>query len=78
MTAKRQQFRERLRLQAAERFSRGEARALIAKDLRVSVRSVQRWRQAWDPQILRDHDGLLTRREPLASLKPDPLTKARR
>lgn len=27
------------------------------------------------PQVLRDHRGLLTRREPLAGLKPDPLTK---
>ncbi|WP_331752541.1 helix-turn-helix domain-containing protein [Streptomyces sp. NBC_00829] len=48
MTAERQQFREELRLQAAERFARGEASSLIAKELRVSLRSVQRWRQAWD------------------------------
>ncbi|GAA3283972.1 hypothetical protein GCM10010493_75480 [Streptomyces lavendulae subsp. grasserius] len=27
------------------------------------------------PQILRYHDGLLTRGEPLAGLKPDPFTK---
>ncbi len=27
------------------------------------------------PQVPRDHRGLLTRREPLAGLKPDPLTK---
>ncbi|MDO0924115.1 helix-turn-helix domain-containing protein [Streptomyces sp. TG1A-8] len=32
----------------AERFARGEAGSVIAKDLRVSVRSVQRWRRAWD------------------------------
>ncbi|MEV5885421.1 helix-turn-helix domain-containing protein [Streptomyces sp. NPDC052020] len=32
----------------AERFIRGEASSVIAKDLRVSARSVQRWRQAWD------------------------------
>ncbi|MFF3341333.1 helix-turn-helix domain-containing protein [Streptomyces flavidovirens] len=45
-----------LRLRVAERFARGEASSLIAKELRVSVRSVQRWRQAWDeggPRALR-------------------------
>ncbi|GAB2819776.1 winged helix-turn-helix domain-containing protein [Streptomyces daliensis] len=47
LTAERQEFRERLRLQAAERFERGETNAVIAKDLRISVRSVQRWRRAW-------------------------------
>nr|WP_189281951.1 winged helix-turn-helix domain-containing protein [Streptomyces atratus] len=45
LTAERQQFREELRLKAAERFAQDEASSLIAKDLRVSVRSVQRWRQ---------------------------------
>ncbi|MER5666717.1 IS630 family transposase [Streptomyces mirabilis] len=43
-------------MQAAERFARGEASSVTAKDLRVSVRSVQRWRQAWDvggPRALR-------------------------
>ncbi|MFI8434660.1 hypothetical protein ACIGJO_13075 [Streptomyces sp. NPDC079020] len=39
-TAKRQRFRKELRLEAAERFARGEASSVIAKDLRVSVRSV--------------------------------------
>jgi transposase len=56
LTAERQQFREELRLQAAERFARGEASSVIAKDLRVSVRSVQRWRQVWaedGPRALR-------------------------
>ncbi|MFF4733915.1 helix-turn-helix domain-containing protein [Streptomyces mirabilis] len=48
LTAERQEFRERLRLQAAERFARGEASSVTAEDLPVSVRSVQRWRQAWD------------------------------
>ncbi|XNN20618.1 helix-turn-helix domain-containing protein [Streptomyces sp. CY1] len=47
LTSERQQRREELRLQAAERFARGETNAVIAKDLRVSVRSVQRWRRAW-------------------------------
>jgi transposase len=47
LTAERRAFRERLRLEAAERFERGEASAVVAKELRVSVRSVQRWRRAW-------------------------------
>ncbi|WP_443066117.1 IS630 family transposase [Streptomyces sp. NBC_00523] len=56
LAAERQQFREELRLQAAGRFAKGEASSVIAKDLRVSVRSVQRWRQAWEedgPRTLR-------------------------
>ncbi|MFD0271802.1 winged helix-turn-helix domain-containing protein [Streptomyces sp. NPDC127106] len=47
---------EGLRLQAAVRFVRGEASSVIARDLRVSVRSVRRWRQMWDeggPRALR-------------------------
>ncbi|MER5357257.1 helix-turn-helix domain-containing protein [Streptomyces sp. NPDC002785] len=46
LTAERHRVREELRLQAAERFGRGETSTVIAKDLRVSIRSVQRWRQA--------------------------------
>ncbi|MFG3029220.1 winged helix-turn-helix domain-containing protein [Streptomyces sp. NPDC048253] len=49
-------MREELRLQVAQRFARGEASSVIAKDLRVSVRSVQRWRRTWDeggPRMLR-------------------------
>ncbi|OIK23392.1 transposase [Streptomyces malaysiense] len=56
LTVERQQFREELRLKAAERFAQGEASSVIAKDLRVSVRSVQRWRQTWaegGPRALR-------------------------
>ncbi|ROQ73378.1 winged helix-turn helix protein [Streptomyces sp. CEV 2-1] len=56
LTAERQQFREELRLQAAERFALGEGSTAIARDLRVSVRSVQRWRHAWaegGPRCLR-------------------------
>lgn len=59
LTAERQQFREELRLKAAERFARGEASSVIAKDLRVSVRSVQRWRQMRDeggPRALRSQE----------------------
>lgn len=32
---------------AAEGFERGETNTVIAKDLRVSIRSVERWRRAW-------------------------------
>ncbi|GLW19889.1 hypothetical protein Stsp01_66320 [Streptomyces sp. NBRC 13847] len=46
-TAERQAFREGIRLQAGQRFAAGEKTATIAKDLRVSVRSVERWRRAW-------------------------------
>ncbi|WP_331773640.1 helix-turn-helix domain-containing protein (plasmid) [Embleya sp. NBC_00888] len=39
--------RERLRLNAAERFERGEPNAVIASESRVARRSVQRWHRAW-------------------------------
>ncbi|MFR9676793.1 winged helix-turn-helix domain-containing protein, partial [Streptomyces sp. TR02-1] len=42
--------RERLRLEAVERFEAGEKSAQIAADLRITVRSVQRWRQRWREQ----------------------------
>ncbi|WP_331734849.1 helix-turn-helix domain-containing protein [Streptomyces sp. NBC_00887] len=47
LTAERRAFREGIRLQAGERFAAGEKTAVIAIDLRVSVRSVERWRRAW-------------------------------
>ncbi|MEV8601137.1 winged helix-turn-helix domain-containing protein [Streptomyces griseoviridis] len=47
LTGERRVFREKLRMEAAERFARGDANSVIAHDLRVSVRSVQRWRRAW-------------------------------
>ncbi|MFE3221895.1 winged helix-turn-helix domain-containing protein [Streptomyces antimycoticus] len=34
-------------MEAAERFVLGEENAVIAHDLRVSVRPVQRWRRTW-------------------------------
>jgi hypothetical protein len=46
-TPAKQERRERLRLGAAERFARGDATAAIAADLRVTERTVRRWRQAW-------------------------------
>lgn len=39
--------RERVRLEAASRFERGETAGQIAAALRVSERSVERWRRAW-------------------------------
>ncbi|MEU4955678.1 helix-turn-helix domain-containing protein [Streptomyces lavendulae] len=47
LTAERRAFREGIRLQASERFAASEKTAVIAKELRVSVRSVERWRRAW-------------------------------
>jgi transposase len=39
--------RERLRLQAVERFEGGKKNAEIAAALRICLRSVERWRRAW-------------------------------
>ncbi len=41
-------FRERIRMDAAEMFAAGQGNDAVAKRLRVSVRSVQRWRRAWE------------------------------
>ncbi|MER5698412.1 helix-turn-helix domain-containing protein [Streptomyces mirabilis] len=53
--------RERLRLQAVERFETGQKNAAVAAALRVSVRSAERWRRAW-----REHGeaGLLSKGSP--------------
>lgn len=48
LTAEPQAFREHIRLQAAKLFAAGQGSALIARELRVSVRSVHRWRRAWE------------------------------
>src|SRR6266487_2522266 len=42
-----QQRRERLRLEAAGRFARGDGISEIAHDLRVTPGSVRRWHWAW-------------------------------
>ena len=42
-----QQRRERLRLEAAGRFARGDGVTEIARDLRVTEGSVRRWHRAW-------------------------------
>ncbi|MFD8417702.1 helix-turn-helix domain-containing protein [Streptomyces sp. NPDC059650] len=47
LTAERQAFRERVRMEAVAMFAAGRGSSEVAKELRVSVRSVQRWRQAW-------------------------------
>nr|WP_189135697.1 winged helix-turn-helix domain-containing protein [Wenjunlia tyrosinilytica] len=47
LTDERRAFREKLRMEACERFVHGDENAVIARDLRVSVRSVQRWHRAW-------------------------------
>ena len=47
LTTERRDFREQILYQAGERFTRGEKTAVIAKDLRVSEGSVERWRRAW-------------------------------
>nr|WP_274914827.1 winged helix-turn-helix domain-containing protein [Streptomyces sp. WZ-12] len=47
LTAERQAFRERVRMEAVGMFTEGLGSTEIAKELRVSVRSVQRWRGVW-------------------------------
>ncbi|WP_033825212.1 winged helix-turn-helix domain-containing protein [Kitasatospora sp. MBT63] len=47
LTAERRAFREQVRLEAGVRFEAGEKTSAIARDLRVSGRSVERWRRAW-------------------------------
>jgi transposase len=46
-TSAEQERRERLRLGAGERFEDGDSTRDIARELRVSERSVGRWRAAW-------------------------------
>nr|WP_030186530.1 winged helix-turn-helix domain-containing protein [Streptomyces sp. NRRL S-813] len=48
LTPSEQQKRERVRLKAADRFARGEKTEAVARDLRVTSRSVRRWRRAWE------------------------------
>jgi hypothetical protein len=46
LTAEGRRRREQVRLEAAERFERRVPAAVIAAELRVSERSVRRWRRA--------------------------------
>ncbi|MEU1457329.1 helix-turn-helix domain-containing protein [Streptomyces avermitilis] len=47
MTAERRAAREGIRLEAGARFARGDRTWDVAKDLRVSERSVEQWRRNW-------------------------------
>ena len=47
LTAEGRRRREQVRLEAARRFEQRVPAAVIAAELRVSERSVRRWRQAW-------------------------------
>ncbi|WUO27387.1 helix-turn-helix domain-containing protein [Streptomyces sp. NBC_00286] len=45
LTPRGQEKRQRVRLEAAERFARGEKTEAVARELRVTARSVRRWRR---------------------------------
>lgn len=47
LTPKKQAARERLRLEAAEWFVRGEKTPDIAREFRVGERQVEKWRRSW-------------------------------
>lgn len=47
LTDERRRFRQGVRMAAARRFAEGAPSSVIAKELSVTVRSVQRWRRAW-------------------------------
>ena len=47
LTAEGRRRREQVRLEAAKRFEQRAPAVVIAAELRVSERSVRRWRQAW-------------------------------
>ena len=48
LTAEGRRRREQVRLEAVERFGQRAPAAVIAAELRVSERSVRRWRRAWE------------------------------
>ncbi|MEU8347894.1 winged helix-turn-helix domain-containing protein [Spirillospora sp. NPDC048832] len=47
MTAAGRERREQVRMQAAQWFGEGRPNAWIAAELRVGLRQVEKWRQAW-------------------------------
>ena len=51
LTAEGRRRRELVRLEAGRRFEQGAPAAVIAAELRVSERSVRRWRQAWQAEV---------------------------
>ncbi|MFD9286504.1 helix-turn-helix domain-containing protein [Streptomyces mirabilis] len=61
LTPKQQEKRERVRPEAAERFARGERTEAVARELRVTSRSVRRWRREWE---LGGVDALLSKGRP--------------
>src|SRR5690348_7303235 len=48
LTAEGRRRREQVRLEAVERFEQRTPSAVVAAELRVSERSVRRWRAAWE------------------------------
>src|SRR5215813_8236477 len=46
-TPEEQERRERLRMQAAERFERGKSVEAVAEEFRVTVPTVRKWRRQW-------------------------------
>jgi transposase len=68
-----QQRRERLRLEAAGRFARGDTIGEIAHNLRVTEGSVRRWHRAWrdgGPEALRS-------KGPVSRERPSPRQQSR-
>ncbi|MGW5434331.1 helix-turn-helix domain-containing protein [Streptomyces sp. NPDC004059] len=53
LAPKEQEKRQRVRLEAAERFARGEKTEAVAVKLRVTSRSVRRWRREWEGGAVR-------------------------
>ncbi|WP_405680708.1 MULTISPECIES: helix-turn-helix domain-containing protein [unclassified Streptomyces] len=53
LNVERRASRERVRLGVGERFAAGEKTTVIAKELRVGERSVERWRRAWREEGLK-------------------------
>jgi putative transposase len=68
-----QQRRERLRLEAAGRFARGDGINEVARDLRVTPGSVRRWRRAWQA----GGTGALRSRGPVSRERLSPQQWAR-
>ena len=50
LTAEQRGFREQVRLSAIDFFETGDDNKAVAKALRVSVRSIERWRAAWEAE----------------------------
>ncbi|MDJ0465885.1 winged helix-turn-helix domain-containing protein [Streptomyces sp. H27-C3] len=65
LTPGEQAKRELLRLKVAERFARGDRTEDMARDYRVTARSVRRWRHAWrtsGPEALRSRGPMAVER----------------